>query len=160
MSCCSSTPTQRRKVRGNPLPLHRESPHPLFFRQRSGYTFNFQVNVKLNAQVLKIHKHSNNSSFYGLFPFSYVRLSTDICPHSCTLNVIYHSFTACVTGLLIHMSLSCVDSVRPADNNVSTPTFFPLDSLQKKLKDLEEENKSLRSEVERNNRQMQKYSTK
>ncbi|TNN02282.1 hypothetical protein fugu_009769 [Takifugu bimaculatus] len=37
--------------------------------------------------------------------------------------------------------------VRPADNNVSTPTFFPLDSLQKKLKDLEEENKSLRSEA-------------
>uniref|UniRef100_A0AAQ5Z8N6 Trafficking protein, kinesin binding 1a n=1 Tax=Amphiprion ocellaris TaxID=80972 RepID=A0AAQ5Z8N6_AMPOC len=31
--------------------------------------------------------------------------------------------------------------------NVSTPTFFPLDSLQKKLKDLEEENKSLRSEA-------------
>uniref|UniRef100_H3CL51 Trafficking kinesin protein 1 n=1 Tax=Tetraodon nigroviridis TaxID=99883 RepID=H3CL51_TETNG len=37
--------------------------------------------------------------------------------------------------------------VRPADSNVSTPTFFPLDSLQKKLKDLEEENKSLRSEA-------------
>lgn len=51
---------------------------------------------------------------------------------------------------MIHMSLSCVDSLRPADNNVSTPTFFPLDSLQKKLKDLEEENKSLRSEVEKN----------
>uniref|UniRef100_A0A3P8TKE4 Trafficking kinesin protein 1 n=1 Tax=Amphiprion percula TaxID=161767 RepID=A0A3P8TKE4_AMPPE len=31
--------------------------------------------------------------------------------------------------------------------NVSTPIFFPLDSLQKKLKDLEEENKSLRSEA-------------
>lgn len=51
--------------------------------------------------------------------------------------------------LLIHTSLSCVSSVRPADNNVSTPTFFPLDSLQKKLKDLEEENKSLRSKVEK-----------
>ncbi|XP_057689406.1 trafficking kinesin-binding protein 1-like isoform X3 [Corythoichthys intestinalis] len=38
-------------------------------------------------------------------------------------------------------------SVRPTENNVSTPTFFPLDSLQKKLKDLEEENKSLRSEA-------------
>ncbi|XP_070690803.1 trafficking kinesin-binding protein 1 isoform X2 [Pempheris klunzingeri] len=37
--------------------------------------------------------------------------------------------------------------VRPSENNVSTPTFFPLDSLQKKLKDLEEENKSLRSEA-------------
>ncbi|XP_041798565.1 trafficking kinesin-binding protein 1-like isoform X1 [Chelmon rostratus] len=37
--------------------------------------------------------------------------------------------------------------VRPRENNVSTPTFFPLDSLQKKLKDLEEENKSLRSEA-------------
>ncbi|XP_077384428.1 trafficking kinesin-binding protein 1-like isoform X2 [Festucalex cinctus] len=37
--------------------------------------------------------------------------------------------------------------VRPIENNVSTPTFFPLDSLQKKLKDLEEENKSLRSEA-------------
>ncbi|TKS81746.1 Trafficking kinesin-binding protein 1 106 kDa O-GlcNAc transferase-interacting protein [Collichthys lucidus] len=33
------------------------------------------------------------------------------------------------------------------ETNVSTPTFFPLDSLQKKLKDLEEENKSLRSEA-------------
>ncbi|XP_051920613.1 trafficking kinesin-binding protein 1-like isoform X1 [Hippocampus zosterae] len=37
--------------------------------------------------------------------------------------------------------------VRPSENNVSTPTFFPLGSLQKKLKDLEEENKSLRSEA-------------
>uniref|UniRef100_A0A3B4XPQ2 Trafficking kinesin protein 1 n=1 Tax=Seriola lalandi dorsalis TaxID=1841481 RepID=A0A3B4XPQ2_SERLL len=37
--------------------------------------------------------------------------------------------------------------VRPSEPNVSTPTFFPLDSLQKKLKDLEEENKSLRSEA-------------
>ncbi|XP_018539818.1 trafficking kinesin-binding protein 1 isoform X2 [Lates calcarifer] len=37
--------------------------------------------------------------------------------------------------------------VRPSETNVSTPTFFPLDSLQKKLKDLEEENKSLRSEA-------------
>ncbi|KAM4735179.1 trafficking kinesin-binding protein 1 isoform 3-T3 [Anableps anableps] len=35
--------------------------------------------------------------------------------------------------------------VRLSEPNVSTPTFFPLDSLQKKLKDLEEENKSLRS---------------
>lgn len=80
-----------------------------------------------------------------------MRLGLDICLCSCILNVIYHSFTACVTGLLIHMSFSCVYSVRPADNNVSTPTFFPLDSLQKKLKDLEEENKSLRSEVEKKN---------
>ncbi|XP_039973005.1 trafficking kinesin-binding protein 1-like isoform X2 [Xiphias gladius] len=37
--------------------------------------------------------------------------------------------------------------VRPSETSVSTPTFFPLDSLQKKLKDLEEENKSLRSEA-------------
>ncbi|XP_037641172.1 trafficking kinesin-binding protein 1 isoform X3 [Sebastes umbrosus] len=37
--------------------------------------------------------------------------------------------------------------VRPSENNVSTPIFFPLDSLQKKLKDLEEENKSLRCEA-------------
>ncbi|XP_029360061.1 trafficking kinesin-binding protein 1 isoform X3 [Echeneis naucrates] len=37
--------------------------------------------------------------------------------------------------------------VRPSESNVSTPTFFPLDSLHKKLKDLEEENKSLRSEA-------------
>ncbi|KAM8735843.1 trafficking kinesin-binding protein 1 isoform 4-T4 [Acanthopagrus schlegelii] len=37
--------------------------------------------------------------------------------------------------------------VRPAETSVSTPTFFPLDSLQKKLKDLEEENKSLRFEA-------------
>ncbi|KAK1895099.1 Trafficking kinesin-binding protein 1 [Dissostichus eleginoides] len=37
--------------------------------------------------------------------------------------------------------------VRPSENNVSTPIFFPMDSLQKKLKDLEEENKSLRSEA-------------
>ncbi|XP_053182716.1 trafficking kinesin-binding protein 1 isoform X1 [Scomber japonicus] len=37
--------------------------------------------------------------------------------------------------------------VRTSEINVSTPTFFPLDSLQKKLKDLEEENKSLRSEA-------------
>lgn len=44
-------------------------------------------------------------------------------------------------------SLVCVCSVRPSENNVSTPTFFPIDSLQKKLKELEEENKSLRSEV-------------
>ncbi|XP_047216519.1 trafficking kinesin-binding protein 1 isoform X3 [Girardinichthys multiradiatus] len=35
--------------------------------------------------------------------------------------------------------------VRLSEPNVSTPTLFPLDSLQKKLKDLEEENKSLRS---------------
>ncbi|XP_041648742.1 trafficking kinesin-binding protein 1 isoform X2 [Cheilinus undulatus] len=37
--------------------------------------------------------------------------------------------------------------VRPAETSVSSPTPFPLDSLQKKLKDLEEENKSLRSEA-------------
>ncbi|XP_054637499.1 trafficking kinesin-binding protein 1 isoform X3 [Dunckerocampus dactyliophorus] len=37
--------------------------------------------------------------------------------------------------------------VRPSENNVSTPPFFPLDSLQKRLKDLEEENKCLRSEA-------------
>ncbi|KAM3873468.1 trafficking kinesin-binding protein 1 [Diretmus argenteus] len=37
--------------------------------------------------------------------------------------------------------------VRPSDPNVSVPIFFPLDSLQKKLKDLEEENISLRSEA-------------
>uniref|UniRef100_A0A8D0D6C5 Trafficking kinesin protein 1 n=1 Tax=Sander lucioperca TaxID=283035 RepID=A0A8D0D6C5_SANLU len=37
--------------------------------------------------------------------------------------------------------------VRPSENNVSSPIVFPLDSLQKKLKDLEEENKSLRSEA-------------
>ncbi|KAM6994898.1 trafficking kinesin-binding protein 1 isoform 2-T2 [Tautogolabrus adspersus] len=37
--------------------------------------------------------------------------------------------------------------VRPSEISVSTPTLFPLDSLQKKLKDLEEENKSLRSEA-------------
>lgn len=41
----------------------------------------------------------------------------------------------------------CIYSVRPAETSVSMPTFFPLDSLQKKLKDLEEENKSLRFEV-------------
>ncbi|XP_008430298.1 trafficking kinesin-binding protein 1 isoform X2 [Poecilia reticulata] len=35
--------------------------------------------------------------------------------------------------------------VRLSEPNLSTPTLFPLDSLQKKLKDLEEENKSLRS---------------
>ncbi|CAJ1062061.1 trafficking kinesin-binding protein 1 isoform X2 [Xyrichtys novacula] len=37
--------------------------------------------------------------------------------------------------------------VRPTETSVSSPTIFPLDSLQKKLKDLEEENKSLRSEA-------------
>ncbi|XP_049585270.1 trafficking kinesin-binding protein 1 isoform X1 [Syngnathus scovelli] len=37
--------------------------------------------------------------------------------------------------------------VRASESNVSTPTCFPLDLLQKKLKDLEEENKSLRSEA-------------
>ncbi|XP_010779122.1 trafficking kinesin-binding protein 1 isoform X2 [Notothenia coriiceps] len=37
--------------------------------------------------------------------------------------------------------------LRPSENNVSTPIVFPMDSLQKKLKDLEEENKSLRSEA-------------
>lgn len=63
---------------------------------------------------------------------------------------------------MIHVSLSCVYSLRPADNNVSTPTFFPLDSLQKKLKDLEEENKSLRSEVEKKqaSKVRKKYSKK
>uniref|UniRef100_A0A087YLC4 Trafficking kinesin protein 1 n=1 Tax=Poecilia formosa TaxID=48698 RepID=A0A087YLC4_POEFO len=35
--------------------------------------------------------------------------------------------------------------VRLSEPSLSTPTLFPLDSLQKKLKDLEEENKSLRS---------------
>uniref|UniRef100_A0A3Q3N7H6 Trafficking kinesin protein 1 n=1 Tax=Mastacembelus armatus TaxID=205130 RepID=A0A3Q3N7H6_9TELE len=33
------------------------------------------------------------------------------------------------------------------ETSASTPTFFPLECLQKKLKDLEEENKSLRSEA-------------
>ncbi|KAF7654010.1 hypothetical protein LDENG_00075820 [Lucifuga dentata] len=37
--------------------------------------------------------------------------------------------------------------VRPIEPNITTPSYFPLDSLQKKLKDLEEENKSLRSEA-------------
>lgn len=37
--------------------------------------------------------------------------------------------------------------VRPTEPSVSSPNFFPLESLQKKLKDLEEENKSLRSEA-------------
>ncbi|XP_076006493.1 trafficking kinesin-binding protein 1 [Genypterus blacodes] len=37
--------------------------------------------------------------------------------------------------------------VRLIEPSVSTPSYFPLDSLQKKLKDLEEENKSLRSEA-------------
>ncbi|XP_034553786.1 trafficking kinesin-binding protein 1 isoform X2 [Notolabrus celidotus] len=37
--------------------------------------------------------------------------------------------------------------VRPSETSVLTPALFPLDSLQKKLKDLEEENKSLRSEA-------------
>ncbi|KAM4632762.1 trafficking kinesin-binding protein 1 [Polymixia lowei] len=37
--------------------------------------------------------------------------------------------------------------IRPSDPNVSVPSYFPLDSLQKKLKDLEEENLSLRSEA-------------
>uniref|UniRef100_UPI0037E80F04 trafficking kinesin-binding protein 1 isoform X2 n=1 Tax=Semicossyphus pulcher TaxID=241346 RepID=UPI0037E80F04 len=37
--------------------------------------------------------------------------------------------------------------VRSSETSVLTPTLFPLDSLQKKLKDLEEENKSLRSEA-------------
>ncbi|XP_039868728.1 trafficking kinesin-binding protein 1 isoform X6 [Simochromis diagramma] len=37
--------------------------------------------------------------------------------------------------------------VRPSEPSVSSPSFFPLESLQKKLKDLEEENKSLRSEA-------------
>uniref|UniRef100_A0A7N8XLN7 Trafficking kinesin protein 1 n=1 Tax=Mastacembelus armatus TaxID=205130 RepID=A0A7N8XLN7_9TELE len=34
-----------------------------------------------------------------------------------------------------------------SEGDASTPTFFPLECLQKKLKDLEEENKSLRSEA-------------
>lgn len=33
------------------------------------------------------------------------------------------------------------------DSSLSVPNYFPLDSLQKKLKDLEEENLVLRSEV-------------
>uniref|UniRef100_M4A2T9 Trafficking kinesin protein 1 n=1 Tax=Xiphophorus maculatus TaxID=8083 RepID=M4A2T9_XIPMA len=40
---------------------------------------------------------------------------------------------------------SNTSTVRLSEPNVSTPALFPLDSLQKKLKDLEEENKSLRS---------------
>uniref|UniRef100_A0A3Q2QT28 Trafficking kinesin protein 1 n=1 Tax=Fundulus heteroclitus TaxID=8078 RepID=A0A3Q2QT28_FUNHE len=40
---------------------------------------------------------------------------------------------------------STTSTVRLSEPNVSTPTLFPLDSLQKKLKDLEEENQSLRS---------------
>ncbi|XP_013858810.1 trafficking kinesin-binding protein 1 isoform X2 [Austrofundulus limnaeus] len=39
--------------------------------------------------------------------------------------------------------------VRPSETNVAAPTCFPLDSLQKKLKDLEDENKSLRSAASR-----------
>ncbi|XP_037532337.1 trafficking kinesin-binding protein 1 [Nematolebias whitei] len=35
--------------------------------------------------------------------------------------------------------------IRPSEPNVAAPICFPLDSLQMKLKDLEEENKSLRS---------------
>uniref|UniRef100_A0A8C6KNA4 Trafficking kinesin protein 1 n=1 Tax=Nothobranchius furzeri TaxID=105023 RepID=A0A8C6KNA4_NOTFU len=35
--------------------------------------------------------------------------------------------------------------VRPSEPSVAAPACFPVDSLQKKLKDLEEENKSLRS---------------
>ncbi|XP_061572344.1 trafficking kinesin-binding protein 1 isoform X2 [Cololabis saira] len=35
--------------------------------------------------------------------------------------------------------------LRSSEPSLSIPSFFPLDSLQKKLKDLEEENKSLRS---------------
>lgn len=55
-----------------------------------------------------------------------------------------------VSYLIVLMIFSLcvyVYSVRPSETSVSTPTFFPLDSLQKKLKDLEEENKTLRSEV-------------
>ncbi|XP_028984138.1 trafficking kinesin-binding protein 1 isoform X6 [Betta splendens] len=37
--------------------------------------------------------------------------------------------------------------VRLSETSASPPTFFPLDCLQKKLKDLEEENKSLRFEA-------------
>uniref|UniRef100_UPI003AAB6BBD trafficking kinesin-binding protein 1-like n=1 Tax=Centroberyx gerrardi TaxID=166262 RepID=UPI003AAB6BBD len=37
--------------------------------------------------------------------------------------------------------------VRPSDPSLPVPSYFPLDSLQKKLKDLEEENLSLRSEA-------------
>lgn len=37
--------------------------------------------------------------------------------------------------------------MRSTETNVSPPVFFPLDSLQMKLKDLEEENQSLRSEA-------------
>ncbi|XP_047453982.1 trafficking kinesin-binding protein 1 isoform X2 [Mugil cephalus] len=43
-------------------------------------------------------------------------------------------------------SSSCTP-VHLSESGVSTPMFFPLDCLQKKLKDLEEENKSLRSEA-------------
>ncbi|KAM9724547.1 trafficking kinesin-binding protein 1 isoform 2-T2 [Menidia menidia] len=39
--------------------------------------------------------------------------------------------------------------VRPSEANVSAPAVFPLDSLQKKLQDLEDENKSLRSAANR-----------
>uniref|UniRef100_A0A8C6SAW6 Trafficking protein, kinesin binding 1a n=1 Tax=Neogobius melanostomus TaxID=47308 RepID=A0A8C6SAW6_9GOBI len=51
---------------------------------------------------------------------------------------------------------STTSTVRLPEISTSPPTFFPLDLLQKKLKDLEEENKSLRSEscVSDANRQM------
>uniref|UniRef100_A0A8C6SAJ8 Trafficking protein, kinesin binding 1a n=1 Tax=Neogobius melanostomus TaxID=47308 RepID=A0A8C6SAJ8_9GOBI len=42
---------------------------------------------------------------------------------------------------------STTSTVRLPEISTSPPTFFPLDLLQKKLKDLEEENKSLRSEA-------------
>lgn len=64
--------------------------------------------------------------------------------------VLFNTVDDSLTNWLSSVSCVCVCvcySVRPSENNVSTPTFFPLDSLQKKLKELEEENKSLRSEV-------------
>lgn len=53
-----------------------------------------------------------------------MRLRADICPHSCTLNVIHHSFTACVTGLLIHASLTCLQCASCWQQCVNT-NFFP-----------------------------------
>ena len=50
--------------------------------------------------------------------------------------------------LYIFFLFWAVSRIRQSDPNVTVPTYLPLDSLQKKLKDLEAENISLRSEVE------------
>ncbi|XP_055772976.1 trafficking kinesin-binding protein 1-like, partial [Salvelinus fontinalis] len=56
-------------------------------------------------------------------------------------------------------SSSCTP-IRHNDSTLSVPSYFPLDSLQKKLKDLEAENISLRSEASHLETETEEYEEK